>query len=180
MHQNVSVAMGIIASCFRYDGRRRKIVLTGREFPTNMYVFEGFARYGAEIVYVDSADTIRNDLGQLLDAIDERTVLVPLSLVLFRSSCIQDARAVIEKAHAVGAHVILTSTRPPARCRSNRGARRRLRGRRLGQVAVRWAGRRLSLRAARPGTDRSHPGRDRVGRRTPRRSRSQSGRACLR
>ena len=54
-----------------------------------------------------SADTIRNDLGRLLDAIDERTVLVPLSLVLFRSSCIQDARAVIEKAHAVGAHVIL-------------------------------------------------------------------------
>ena len=52
-------------------------------------------------------DAIRNDLDRLLDAIDERTVLVPLSLVLFRSSCIQDARAVIEKAHAVGAHVIL-------------------------------------------------------------------------
>jgi kynureninase len=34
-------------------------------------------------------------------------VLVPLSLVLFRSAYIQDARAVIEKAHQVGAHVIL-------------------------------------------------------------------------
>ena len=67
MHQNVSVAMGIIASCFRYDGRRRKIVLTELEFPTNMYLFEGFARYGAEIVYVSSANTIRNDYGQLLD-----------------------------------------------------------------------------------------------------------------
>ena len=32
---------------------------------------------------------------------------MPLSLVLFRSSFIQDARAVIEKAHRVGAHVIL-------------------------------------------------------------------------
>ncbi len=50
MHQNVTVAMGIIASCFRYDGPRRKIVLTALEFPTNMYLFEGFARYGAEIV----------------------------------------------------------------------------------------------------------------------------------
>ena len=107
MHQNVTVAMGIIASCFRYDGPRRKIVLTELEFPTNMYLFEGFARYGAEIVYVPSDNAIRNDLGRLLDAIDERTVLVPLSLVLFRSSCIQDARAVIEKAHRVGAHVIL-------------------------------------------------------------------------
>jgi kynureninase len=107
MHQNVTVVMGIIASCFRYDGPRRKIVLTELEFPTNMYLFEGFARYGAEIVYVASDNAIRNNLERLLDAIDERTVLVPLSLVLFRSSCIQDARAVIEKAHRVGAHVIL-------------------------------------------------------------------------
>jgi kynureninase len=107
MHQNVTVAMGIIASCFRYDGARRKIVLTELEFPTNMYLFEGFARYGAEIVYVPSSNRICNDVDRLLAAIDERTVLVPLSYVLFRSSCIQDARAVIEKAHAVGAHVIL-------------------------------------------------------------------------
>ena len=54
-----------------------------------------------------SADPIRLDLQRFLDAIDERTVLVPLSLVLFKSACITDARAVIEKAHRVGAHVIL-------------------------------------------------------------------------
>jgi kynureninase len=107
MHQNVSVVMGIIASCYRYDGPRRKIVLTDLEFPTNMYLFEGFRRYGAEIVYVPSPDAMRTDLDRLLDAIDERTVLVPLSLVLFKSSYIQDARAVIEKAQRVGAHVIL-------------------------------------------------------------------------
>jgi kynureninase len=107
MHQNVTVAMGIIASCHRYDGPRKKIVLTDLEFPTNMYLFEGFRRYGAEIVYVESRDTQRTDLGRLLDAIDEQTMLVPLSLVLFRSSYIQDVRAVIEKAHRVGARVIL-------------------------------------------------------------------------
>ena len=107
MHQNVSVSMGIIGSCYRYDGRRRKIVLTDLEFPTNMYLFEGFRRYGAEVVYVRSDDAMRTNLERLLDAIDEQTVLVPLSLVLFRSSYIQDARAVIEKAQKVGAHVIL-------------------------------------------------------------------------
>jgi kynureninase len=107
MHQNVSVSMGIIASCYRYDGPCRKIVLTDLEFPTNMYLFEGFRRYGAEIVYVASSNTMRTDLDRLLEAIDERTVLVPLSLVLFRSSYIQDAAAVIEKAHRVGARVIL-------------------------------------------------------------------------
>lgn len=107
MHQNVSVAMGIIGSCYTYQGRRRKIVLTDLEFPTNMYLFEGFRRYGAEIVYVRSDDAMRTNLERLLDAIDEETVLVPLSLVLFRSSFVQDAAAVIEKARRVGAHVIL-------------------------------------------------------------------------
>ena len=107
LHQNVTVAQAIVASCFRYDGARRKIVMTDLEFPTNMYLFEGFRRYGAEIAYVASDDTVRTNLQRLLDAIDERTVLVPLSLVLFRSAYIQDARAVVEKAHRVGAHVIL-------------------------------------------------------------------------
>lgn len=107
MHQNVTVAQGIVASCFTYDGPRRKIVMTELEFPSNHYLFEGFRRYGAEIVYVPSADPVRLDLQQFLDAIDEQTVLVPLSLVLFKSACITDARAVIEKAHRVGAAVVL-------------------------------------------------------------------------
>ena len=107
MHQNVTVAQAIIASCHRFDGRRNKIVMTDLEFPSNMYLFEGFRRYGAEIVYVPSDDAMRTNIDRLLDAIDETTVLVPLSLVLFKSAFIQDARAVIEKAHRVGARVIL-------------------------------------------------------------------------
>ena len=107
MHQNVTVAMAVIASCFRYDGPRNRIVMTDLEFPSNVYLFNGLRRYGAEIVMVPSPDTMRTDLQRLLDAIDERTILVPLSYVLFRSAYIQDAAAVIEKAHRVGAHVIL-------------------------------------------------------------------------
>jgi kynureninase len=107
MHQNVSVAQGIIGSCFPYDTPRRKIVMTDLEFPSNIYLFSGFRRYGAQIEIVPSDDGIRTSLERLLDAIDERTILVPLSLVLFRSSYIERAEAVIEKAHRVGAHVIL-------------------------------------------------------------------------
>ena len=107
MHQNVTVAQGIIASCFAYGGPRRRIVMSELEFPSNHYLFEGFRRYGAEIVYVPAADPIRLDLERFLEAIDERTVLVPLSLVLFKSAAITDVRAVIEKAHRVGAHVIV-------------------------------------------------------------------------
>jgi kynureninase len=107
MHQNVTVALGVIASCHMFDGQRRKIVMTDLEFPSNMYLFEGFRRYGADVVYVPSDDTIRTNLDRLLDAIDEYTVLVPMSLVLFRSAYLQNARAVIEKAHRVGARVVL-------------------------------------------------------------------------
>jgi len=107
MHQNVTVAMAIIGSCFAFGGVRRRIVMSDQEFPSNMYLFEGFRRYGAEVVYVPSTDRIQPDIEPLLDAIDERTLLVPLSMVLFRSAGIQDARAVIERAHRVGAHVIL-------------------------------------------------------------------------
>ncbi len=107
MHQNVTVAMAIIASCYRFDGPRNRIVMTDLEFPSNLYLFEGFRRYGADIVHLKSPDAMRTDLPAILDAIDERTALVPLSYVLFRSAYIQDAAAVIEKAHSVGAQVIL-------------------------------------------------------------------------
>jgi kynureninase len=107
MHQNVTVAQAIVASCHQYDGRRRRIVMTDLEFPSNMYLFEGFRRYGAEISYVPSGDGMRTDLQRLLDAIDEQTVLVPVSLVLFKSAYIENAAAIVEKAHRVGARVVL-------------------------------------------------------------------------
>jgi kynureninase len=107
MHQNVTVAQAIIASCHRYDGARRRIVMTDLEFPSNMYLFEGFRRYGAEMTYVPSDDGMRTNLDRLLDAIDERTVLVVVSLVLFKSAYIENAAAIIEKAHRVGARVVL-------------------------------------------------------------------------
>src|SRR6188474_2214965 len=107
MHQNVTVAQAIVASCHTYDSARRRIVMSDLEFPSNMYLFEGFARYGAEIVYVGSDDGVRTNLERILAAIDERTALVVASLVLFKSSYVQDAAAIVEKAHRAGARVVL-------------------------------------------------------------------------
>ena len=36
---------------------------------------------------------------QLLEAIDEETLVVPISHVCFKSSYLQDAKAIIERAH---------------------------------------------------------------------------------
>ena len=107
MHQNVTVAQAIVASCHRFDGARRRIVMSDLEFPSNMYLFEGCRRYGADVSYVPSDDGIRTNLDRFLEAIDEQTALVPLSLVLFKSSFVENAAAIVEKAHRVGARVIL-------------------------------------------------------------------------
>ena len=107
LHQNATVAQAVVASCFSFDGRRRKIVLQDLDFPTNHYFFEGLRRYGAEIEYVPSDGSISAPIERLIAAIDEETALVPMSMVLFRSSCLQDVKPVIEQAHRVGAKVVL-------------------------------------------------------------------------
>lgn len=107
MHQNVAMASEAVVSSFSFDGPRNKIVFTDLNFPSVMYLYEAQRARGAEVVRVPSEDGIRVDLQRLLDAIDEKTLLVPISHVLFRSAFIQDARAIVERARKVGAFVIL-------------------------------------------------------------------------
>src|SRR5262249_48051287 len=72
-----------------------------------MYVWEARRREGARVVMVPSDDGITVDTGRLVEAIDESTLVVPISHVLFRSAYIQDVKAVVEKAERVGALVLL-------------------------------------------------------------------------
>jgi len=72
-----------------------------------MYFWEAQQAYGARVHMVRTDDGITVPLEPLLAAIDEQTLLVPVSHVIFRSAYIQDAKAIVEKAHRVGAHVVL-------------------------------------------------------------------------
>jgi len=107
LHQNVTSIQAVIASCFDFSGPRNKVVLTDLEFPSIQYFYHEHRRHGARVELVKSDDPVRIDTEKFLAAIDETTLLVPISLVLFRSSYIVDAQAIIERAHRVGAHVIL-------------------------------------------------------------------------
>lgn len=108
MHQNVSIAQSIIISCFDPTPKRNKVVYSSLNFPSVMYVYEAFARDGRfQITTVESDDGMTVSLEKMLAAIDERTLLVPISHVLFKSSFLQDAKAIIKRAHEVGAYVIL-------------------------------------------------------------------------
>ncbi len=107
MLPNVSIVQAILASCFTFEGKRNKIVYDDLNFSTVHYVWQGQKRRGADVVVVPSEDGIHPPTEKLLEAIDERTLLVPISHVLFRSSAMYDARRIIERAHQVGAMVVL-------------------------------------------------------------------------
>jgi kynureninase len=107
LHQNVTLTQAVISSCFDFRGPRNKVVMVELEFPSIQYFYQEQRRHGARVEIVPTPDHIRIDLDKLLAAVDETTLLVPISQVLFRSSFIVDARAIIERAHGVGAHVVL-------------------------------------------------------------------------
>jgi kynureninase len=107
MHQNISIAQGILLSCFDFNGPRNKIVIEEGIFPSVYYVLRGMIPPHIEFCMIPCEDGITVSVDRIVDAIDERTLLVPISHVLFRSAYILDVQPIIEKAHSVGAMVIL-------------------------------------------------------------------------
>lgn len=108
MHQNVSICQSLVLSCLKPTPQRNKIVYSELNFPSVMYVYEAHARDGSlKIEVVKSDDGMTVPLERLLAAIDETTLLVPFSHVLFKSAFLQNAKAIIDRAHEVGAMVVL-------------------------------------------------------------------------
>lgn len=99
MHQNVAIAEAVVLSCFfPVDRARNRIVYERPNFPSVRYLYQ--AQPDLEVVVCE-------DEGAIVDAIDERTLLVPISHVLFKTAEIQDVQPIVRRAHEVGAHVIL-------------------------------------------------------------------------
>ena len=106
-HQNVTTCQAIIASCFDFSEKRNQVVYSDMNFPSVMYFWEAQRAYGARVRMVKTDDGITVPTERLLDAITDDTLLVPISHIIFRSSYINDAKAIIDKAHRVGAYVML-------------------------------------------------------------------------
>jgi kynureninase len=105
---NASIAMATAASCFDFKaGRRNKVVTTALDFPSMEYFWDGQRQIGAQIEVIPSADGISVPLERIIEAIDTDTCLVAMSHTSYRSSWRIDARAVVERAHAKGALVLL-------------------------------------------------------------------------
>jgi len=107
--QNVTTCQATVASCLDFGGRRNKVVYTDLNFPSIMYFWEAQRARGARVEMVRNDDGIHVNTERLLDAIDDETLIVPISHVIFRSAFIQNVEAIVEKAHRVGAYVLLDS-----------------------------------------------------------------------
>ncbi len=108
MVPNVSLAHAAIVSSLAYTPPRDTIVMTELDFPSVRYAVDALApRLGARVVVVPSDDGVGIETERLLAAIDERTRLVAISHVLFRSAFIVDVHRVCARARQMGALVAL-------------------------------------------------------------------------
>ena len=98
MHQNVTIAEEVVLSCFRQPGSRNRVIYEEANFPSVRYLYQ--AKPDLEVSVVD-------DDAAIVDAIDERTLLVPISHVLFKNAEIQDVEPIVSRAHEAGAYVVL-------------------------------------------------------------------------
>src|SRR5262249_26346469 len=110
MLPNVTIASAVALSCLEYTPARNRIVMVEGEFPSIRYVYESLAtRLGARIVTVPSpgGNGLSADEDRIVEAIDDRTALVAISHVLFKSAFVVDAAPIAEKCRRTGALLAL-------------------------------------------------------------------------
>jgi kynureninase len=108
MRQSVADLLGDIVASLDWSGRRNRVVTSSLEWPGSLNTWSQIGRLGGEAIVVEGEpDGINLDVQRMVDAIDERTLLVECSHVLFRTSTLVDVKPLVEKAHSVGALVMV-------------------------------------------------------------------------
>jgi len=91
------------------QGNRDRVVSDKHNFPSDLYILQGaIDLLGGqhEMVLIDSKDGVHPNIDQLMEMIDERTALVELSHVTFKSAYLYDMQKITRHAHDVGALVL--------------------------------------------------------------------------
>jgi kynureninase len=107
MHPNVTLAEAVLLSAVDFSGARNRLVTTELDFPSLLYLYDGLKDRGARVTRVPSDDGLTIDATRVADAIDEKTAIVAISGVIFKSAAIVDLEPIIARAHAVGAPVVV-------------------------------------------------------------------------
>ena len=108
MRQSVADLLGDVVASLDWSGPRNRVVTSSLEWPGSLNTWSQVSRLGGEAVVVPGEpDGVTLDVQRMVDAIDERTLLVECSHVLFRTSTLVDVKPLVDKAHAVGALVMV-------------------------------------------------------------------------
>ncbi|MGH2652285.1 MAG: aminotransferase class V-fold PLP-dependent enzyme, partial [Actinomycetota bacterium] len=102
---NVSLALSTVASAIDFSGERNRILLTDLDFATDGHVALAQRSRGAKVEFLESPDGLSIPVESFGDAIDERTALVIVNRVLYRSSALLDVAEICRFAHDAGALV---------------------------------------------------------------------------
>ena len=105
--ENVTSAQAVVLSAVEFRPPRNRLVCTAEDFPSVLYLYEGLARHGAEIVRVPAGAGRRVEEADLVAAIDERTAVVAISHVLFRNSQLLDLAPIVKRAREAGALTLI-------------------------------------------------------------------------
>jgi kynureninase len=104
---NVSTALSQVASCMDFPPERNRVILTELDFPTEGHVWLAQKRRGAEVVFLKSPDGLTVPVESFAEAIDERTAIVCINRVLYRSSALIDAAEICRLAREAGAWTVV-------------------------------------------------------------------------
>ncbi len=104
---NVTISHAVVLGALDFPPGRNRIVTDAMHFPSILYLLQEKSRDGAEVVIVPSRDGITVDTGRVIEAIDERTAVVCLSHVLFRSAYIHEIAPIAARAREFGAITII-------------------------------------------------------------------------
>ncbi len=108
MRQTVADLLGDVVSSLDWRGERNRVVTSDLEWPGSLNTWSQVDRLGGEAVVVPGhPDGVELDLDAMVAAIDERTLLVECSHVLFRTSTLVDVAPLVARAHEVGALVLV-------------------------------------------------------------------------
>jgi kynureninase len=103
---NVSLALAAVMSCLDFS-KRRKIIMSELDFPTDGHVALAHRQRGAEVVFLESPDGLTVPVEAYRDAVDEDTALVIVNRVLYRTSSLLDAKEVCRLSAEAGAWTIV-------------------------------------------------------------------------
>ena len=107
LHPNVTIAEAVALSCVDFTAQRNEVVCTAEDFPSVLYLYEGLERRGAKLVRVSAQEGRRIAESDIVAAISERTAVVAISAVMFRTSQLLDLTPILQRAQEVGALTLI-------------------------------------------------------------------------